>query len=36
MHTSTYPGRQEWLEAYMLTNYSDTDALDAFRARAEG
>ncbi|MET7282176.1 YfcE family phosphodiesterase [Kribbella sp. NPDC005582] len=36
MNTSTYPGRQEWLDAYMLTNYSDTEALDAFRARSEG
>jgi putative phosphoesterase len=33
---STYPGRQEWVEEYLLTNYSDTEALDAFRPRAEG
>ncbi|TCC52399.1 metallophosphoesterase [Kribbella capetownensis] len=33
---STYPGRQEWVEEYLLTNYSDTEALEAFRPRAEG
>lgn len=36
VQTSSYPGRQEWVDAYLLTNYSDTEALDAFRPRAEG
>jgi putative phosphoesterase len=33
---STYAGRQEWVDEYLLTNYSDTEALDAFRPRAGG
>ncbi|WP_344153034.1 metallophosphoesterase family protein [Kribbella yunnanensis] len=36
VQTSTYPGRQQWVDEFLLTNYSDTEALDAFRARAEG
>ncbi|MFF1817364.1 metallophosphoesterase family protein [Kribbella sp. NPDC058245] len=36
MNNSTYPGRQEWVDAYLLTNYSDTEALEAFRPRAAG
>ncbi|MGW7682113.1 metallophosphoesterase family protein [Kribbella sp. NPDC054772] len=33
---STYPGRAEWVAEYLLSNYSDTEALEAFRPRAEG
>ena len=33
---STYPGRAEWVAEYLLHNYSDTEALEAFRPRAEG
>jgi diadenosine tetraphosphatase ApaH/serine/threonine PP2A family protein phosphatase len=33
---STYPGRQEWVAEYLLSTYSDTEALEAFRPRAEG
>ncbi|GAA0570469.1 metallophosphoesterase family protein [Kribbella sandramycini] len=33
---SAYPGRHEWVSAYLLANYSDTEALEAFRARSEG
>ncbi|HZX07523.1 metallophosphoesterase family protein [Kribbella sp.] len=33
---STYPGRTEWVEEYLLHTYSDTEALEAFRPRAEG
>ena len=33
---STYPGRREWVAEYLLNNYSDTEALEAFRPRAEG
>ena len=33
---STYPGRSEWVAEYLLNNYSDTEALEAFRPRAEG
>ncbi|TCC29909.1 metallophosphoesterase family protein [Kribbella sindirgiensis] len=33
---STYPGRPEWVAEYLLHNYSDTEALEAFRPRAEG
>lgn len=32
---STYPGRSEWVAEYLLHNYSDTEALEAFRPRAE-
>jgi len=32
---STYPGRAEWVAEYLLHNYSDTEALEAFRPRAE-
>ncbi len=32
---STYPGRAEWVDEYVRTNYSDTEALEAFRPRAE-
>jgi len=33
---STYPGSQAWVDEYMLTNYSDTEALEAFTPRAQG
>lgn len=33
---STYPGREEWVAEYLLSTYSDTEALEAFRPRAEG
>jgi hypothetical protein len=33
---STYPGRTEWVGEYLLHTYSDTEALEAFRPRAEG
>lgn len=33
---STYPGREEWVSEYLLNTYSDTEALEAFRPRAEG
>jgi putative phosphoesterase len=32
---STYPGRAEWVAEYLLHTYSDTEALEAFRPRAE-
>jgi predicted phosphodiesterase len=33
---SSYPGREAWVAEYLLSTYSDTEALDAFRPRAEG
>jgi putative phosphoesterase len=33
---STYPDREAWVAEYLLSNYSDTEALEAFRPRAEG
>ncbi|HWD79837.1 MAG TPA: metallophosphoesterase family protein [Kribbella sp.] len=33
---STYAGREEWVAEYLLHTYSDTEALEAFRPRAEG
>lgn len=33
---SSYPGREEWVAEYLLSTYSDTEALEAFRPRAEG
>jgi len=33
---STYPGREAWMAEYLLSTYSDTEALEAFRPRAEG
>jgi putative phosphoesterase len=33
---STYAGSEAWVDEYIRTNYSDTEALDAFRPRAEG
>ncbi|MFK4083966.1 metallophosphoesterase family protein [Kribbella sp. NPDC020789] len=36
VQASSYPGRQEWVDAYLLNNYSDTEALAAFRPRSEG
>lgn len=33
---STFPGREAWVDEYLLNTYSDTEALDAFRPRAEG
>jgi len=32
---STYTGRAEWVDEYLLHTYSDTEALEAFRPRAE-
>ena len=32
---STYPGREEWVAEYLLHTYSDTEALEAFRPRAD-
>ena len=32
---STYPGIEGWLDEYLRSNYSDTEALDAFRPRSE-
>lgn len=33
---SSYPGREEWVAEYLRHNYSDTEALEAFRPRAAG
>ncbi|MFD3405212.1 metallophosphoesterase family protein [Kribbella sp. NPDC058693] len=33
---SAYPGREAWVAEYLLSTYSDTEALEAFRPRAEG
>jgi predicted phosphodiesterase len=33
---SSYPGREAWVAEYLLSNYSDTEALEAFRPRSEG
>jgi putative phosphoesterase len=33
---SAYPGREAWVAEYLLNTYSDTEALEAFRPRAEG
>jgi putative phosphoesterase len=33
---SSYPGREAWVDEYLLQTYSDTEALEAFRPRAEG
>ncbi|MDX2969148.1 metallophosphoesterase family protein [Kribbella solani] len=35
VNESTYPGREEWVAEYLLHTYSDTEALEAFRPRAE-
>jgi putative phosphoesterase len=32
---STYPDIASWSQEYLLTNYSDTEALEAFRPRSE-
>jgi putative phosphoesterase len=32
---SAYPGRVDWAAEYLLHTYSDTEALEAFRPRAE-
>ncbi|TDO50789.1 putative phosphoesterase [Kribbella sp. VKM Ac-2527] len=32
---SAYPGREAWVDEYIRTNYSDTEALAAFRPRSE-
>jgi predicted phosphodiesterase len=32
---STYPGGQAWVDEYLLSTYSDTEALEAFRPRSE-
>ncbi|HEY3562636.1 MAG TPA: YfcE family phosphodiesterase [Kribbella sp.] len=32
---STYPGGADWVAEYLLHTYSDTEALEAFRPRAE-
>lgn len=33
---SSYPGIETWMDEYLRSNYSDTDALAAFRPRSEG
>jgi predicted phosphodiesterase len=33
---STYPRVEAWADEYLRTNYSDTEALEAFRPRSEG
>jgi putative phosphoesterase len=33
---SSYPGIETWMDEYLRSNYSDTDALTAFRPRSEG
>jgi putative phosphoesterase len=33
---SAYPGREAWVAEYLLNTYSDTEALEAFRPRAQG
>jgi diadenosine tetraphosphatase ApaH/serine/threonine PP2A family protein phosphatase len=33
---SSYEGREAWVAEYLLSTYSDTEALEAFRPRAEG
>ncbi len=33
---SSYPGREAWVDEYLLQTYSDTEALEALRPRAEG
>ncbi len=33
---SAFPDRRAWVDEYLLNTYSDTDALEAFRPRAEG
>ena len=33
---STYPDIESWLDEYLRSNYSDTEALAAFRPRSEG
>ncbi|MDX6235995.1 MAG: hypothetical protein QOG10_810 [Kribbellaceae bacterium] len=33
---SSYQGVDAWVDEYLRTNYSDTEALEAFRPRAEG
>jgi predicted phosphodiesterase len=32
---SSYPGIEQWLDEYLRSNYSDTEALAAFRPRSE-
>jgi putative phosphoesterase len=32
---SSYPGIESWLDEYVRSNYSDTEALEAFRPRSE-
>jgi putative phosphoesterase len=32
---SAYPGIESWLDEYLRSNYSDTEALEAFRPRSE-
>ena len=32
---SSYPGIESWLDEYLRSNYSDTEALEAFRPRSE-
>jgi putative phosphoesterase len=32
---SSYPGIEPWVNEYLRTNYSDTEALEAFRPRSE-
>lgn len=33
---SSYPDREAWADEYLRSNYSDTEALEAFRPRAGG
>ncbi|TWD81179.1 putative phosphoesterase [Kribbella amoyensis] len=33
---SKYPGREAWVDEYVRSTYSDTEALEAFRPRAGG
>ena len=33
---SAFPDRRAWVDEYLLNTYSDTEALEAFRPRAEG
>jgi putative phosphoesterase len=32
---SSYPGIETWMDEYLRSNYSDTEALEAFRPRSE-
>jgi hypothetical protein len=32
---SSYRGREEWVAEYLLSTYSDTEAVEAFRPRTQ-